>query len=746
MTPRPKRLTIARWPTMAASLVAAVACGSGPTSVTLPPLEVLVASGDSQYGTAGQTLQKPLQVHVRAVTTEIAQNGVNVVWTVEAGDASVLGVATTPTDSAGAAKVTVRLGSTVGEVRLRAAIQDQQRASALFRLFIVNPPTLGTVEPAGAEPGASIVLTGTSFSPDPAQNVVLFSGVRGVVTAASSTQLVVTVPTCLPAREVAVTVQLGTVASGSVPFTVGAGGDVLSMATGDVFDATGDGGFTCVTVPSSGTERYLVAVHSASGVGAASHPFELTGLAAAPSPLLAGHRASALQPRLRQALPSRESAGELWTRFTSGSPHALDHGLEPQGLWDRHLREMESELTRRPHPVPASPDADPHLSIAPVPTLGERRTFQVFRSTGDFVEVTAVARRIGARAALFVDEDAPAGGYDDADLLYFSDLFDDLIYPSVAGTFGSASDLDGNARIVILFTPAVNKLTPKGSDGFVGGFFFGVDLLPESQGSNAGEIFYALVPDETGEHSDPRPKDALLELTPAILAHEFQHMVHFNERVLVRGAGANEAVWLSEGLAQYAEELVARAAATAGASPGDVDIFRDGTRARARRYLTRPDTVSLIVSVGSGNLPERGAGFLHVMYLADRFGGDVVGDLTHTTRTGVTNVEAETGTDWPSLLSDWWSAIHLDGPGPESGPLVYPTVDLRGFLEDPYPLEPIDLGGGDFTRSGSLRSSAVAYYIVDPSNGGSVTLRLGGEAGGPSIPQARMRMRVIRVQ
>jgi hypothetical protein len=98
------------------------------------------------------------------------------------------------------------------------------------------------------------------------------------------------------------------------------------------------------------------------------------------------------------------------------------------------------------------------------------------------------------------------------------------------------------------------------------------------------------------------------------------------------------------------------------------------------------------------------------------------------------------------LLSDWWSAVYLDGPDPEFGALVYPSVDLKGFLTDPFPLAVTDLGAGDFMRSGSLRSSAVAYYIVNPSSGGSTTLRLGGEAGGVSAPQAMMRMRIIRVQ
>ena len=108
-------------------------------------------------------------------------------------------------------------------------------------------------------------------------------------------------------------------------------------------------------------------------------------------------------------------------------------------------------------------------------------------------------------------------------------------------------------------------------------------------------------------------------------------------------------------------------------------------------------------------------------------------------------MEAEFGREWADLLADWWSALYLDGPGPEVGRMAYPSVDLRGFLGDPFPLELVGLGAGDFTRSGSLWSSSAGYYIVVPPVGGSTTIRLGGEAGGVSNRQADLRMRVVRI-
>ena len=68
---------------------------------------------------------------------------------------------------------------------------------------------------------------------------------------------------------------------------------------------------------------------------------------------------------------------------------------------------------------------------------------------------------------------------------------------------------------MIFFTKEVNKLTPRGSNGVIGGFFFERDLFPTPtrrsvQGraptSNVGEMFYVLVPDPNAVFSDKRTK------------------------------------------------------------------------------------------------------------------------------------------------------------------------------------------------------------------------------------------------
>ena len=714
----------------AAGIAAAVvlaACNSTGTTIQLPPLEVLIASGDGQFGVVNEDVGSPLRVVVRSEATEAPRKDVSVLWEVTQGSASVVGVATTVTDSTGSTEIRIRMGGAPGEVRVRASVADQMGANATFQLFGVNRPTLVDVAPDAVEAGATVTLIGNDFSPVATQNVVLFSGIRGVVVSATQTALEVQVPTCLPARDVDVSVQLGAVPSlASVPLTVTGGGQVAALQPGEALDVADDAGLACHALEGGTGAEYLALVYSASPVGAAKHPFELSLLSSVPpSPGVA---------------PAPTPPAEL-----VAPPDPFWPSL--QEAWDQRLRTLEDPLVRAGRPGGLSGAGPARVGPAAVPAVGEVRTFNVLDSSGGFDQVTAQAEYVGTHAAIFVDVTAPPpqeGGLAAADLASLAARFDEVIHPTVTTAFGAASDIDANQRIIILFTPAVNRLTPRNSSGFIGGFFYGVDLLTESTGSNQGEIFYALVPDPSGQYSDAHTKTQVLQSVPAVLAHEFQHMVHFNERVLVRNAGNQEALWLSEALAQMAEELVARVYAGVG-DDQSATLFRVGAVQRARRYLRGPDTVSVVVTAGQGSLAERGAGFLDMLWLEDQRGSGILGDLTKTTRTGVANVEAQTGEPWPDLLADWWAATYLDGPGPETGPLTYPTIDLRAYLGSTFPLDPGPIGPGDARESGSLWSSSVRYYLVSPPVGGTLSVRLGGESGGPSAPQSALRLRVIRL-
>ena len=67
-------------------------------------------------------------------------------------------------------------------------------------------------------------------------------------------------------------------------------------------------------------------------------------------------------------------------------------------------------------------------------------------------------------AALILDDQTnPSGGFTDAEYASFAAAFDTVVNPLDTQAFGTPTDLDQNSRVIILFTRAVNELTPAGS-------------------------------------------------------------------------------------------------------------------------------------------------------------------------------------------------------------------------------------------------------------------------------------------
>src|SRR5260221_5336502 len=131
--------------------------------------------------------------------------------------------------------------------------------------------------------------------------------------------------------------------------------------------------------------------------------------------------------------------------------------------------------------------------------------------------------------------------------------------------FGEPTDIDGNGRVAIIFTRAVNELTPARSTSYVGGLAFSRDLFPRTgtaratgcAASNQGEYFYALTPDPTGTvNQNVRTAGFVDSVVPSVLAHELQHLINASRRLYVTNSTAFEAKRVDEGLALNAEELV----------------------------------------------------------------------------------------------------------------------------------------------------------------------------------------------
>jgi hypothetical protein len=415
--------------------------------------------------------------------------------------------------------------------------------------------------------------------------------------------------------------------------------------------------------------------------------------------------------------------------------------------WEQQLREREAEALRAAGPTTWRSAAEVAPASAATLAVGDERSFQVPDVDGRFVQVRAVARLVSDRTVFYQDVQSYSGLGDQELAALASDL-DDPVIPSVTDTFGSTSDVDANDRVIVLLTPAVNRLTRRDDPGFVAGFFFGVDLIPGSTNSNGAEILYALVPDPEGRYSSPRSAEVVRAALPSTLAHELQHLVHFHQRMRLRSAPRAEALWLSEALAQSAEVLVADALTRRGRTR-DAAAYLQPTLGRAREFLAEPAGVSLLGSAGEGTLAERGAGWLFLRYLQGHHGGtQLLRALTWSTRTGLENVEAATSRPWAELFSDWGVATFTDGLiGFASGRLQYPDVQLRQLLsfdQAPYPLAPRTLAGEGAVEGVRLSGSA-EYYLLDARGSGTVALQLAGPLGGVPAPEARLILRVVRI-
>ncbi|HUH11666.1 MAG TPA: IPT/TIG domain-containing protein [Longimicrobiales bacterium] len=718
-----------RWAMGALTLAALAGCDGGSTEPEPADRVIAIQGGDAQVAVIGQEAIEPLQVVVSDAATEEPVVDATVTWEVVAGTGAGVSPATTRTDSSGVASTRLTLGPDPGIYQVRASTPGMVGTPPVFSVrAVASAPVLTSIEPAAAAVGDTVTLTGDDFSPTPEENRVLFAGVRALVVSATATRIRAVVPPCLPSRSVSVVVMLGPLSSAPLSLSVqGDGQGPLALEPGEVATVTEPGEVGCLRLPESPTgSEYLVIVQNASEAAGSELFYRLVGVTG--------------------------QGGTATVRAEAETEAAHAHEVPVALAWEAHVRARERAIPRSR--ALRAPTGDELALLTRVPVVGERKKFNVLNKEDRFTEITAEVQHVSQRAVFYLDLNAPTGGFTSADFQRFGALFDDPIYPTDVRVFGAPSDVDANERITILFTPVVNELTPKGSRGFVAGFFFAWDLTTNA-GSNQAEIFYSVVPDPNGQFGDARTVTRILEVVPPVLAHEFQHMIHYHQKVRLRG-GSQEALWLSEGLAHMAEDLVGEEFLRRGDVESAVD-FKQDNFARAALYLQRPDTVSLLAIKQPGNLGERGAAWLFLLHLMGHYGGeDLITRLTQTTRSSVSNVRAETGQSWMRLLSDWVVANYADDLAALAGTALesrftYPQVNLRQVLggrSSGYPLQPPLQSFQDFVMADTLPASSPDYLLLRVTSTTPRPLNLSFASGsGAGFPAgARPQLTVLRVR
>jgi len=382
---------------------------------------------------------------------------------------------------------------------------------------------------------------------------------------------------------------------------------------------------------------------------------------------------------------------------------------------------------------------------------------------------------VGTRAVVMADTLNPGGGFTTADYQRFATQFDTLVYPMDTATFGNPTDIDNNGRVGIVFTRAVNELTPANSSFFVGGYFYNRDLFPKAktatfgdgcEGSNEGELFYMLAPDPNGEvNGNVRTLTLVNDLAIETLAHEFQHLINAARRIYVnQGADDYEITWLNEGLSHVAEELLYYR--ETGNHPRsnltDEDVRVQST---AKYALFKRDQVQNFQRFGSylmaptSNSPTspndllatRGATWSFLRYSADRLyatDGDVWFRLANSVKRGFATLAPVFGADETGLMRDWATANYLDDLGITSDPRFqhaswnFRDIYTRTFTAGTYPLAVTGLTSGTSVVA-SLQRTTAGYYRFSVPASGEGLVRL-SNTGAP--PSASMRFVVVRTR
>ena len=391
------------------------------------------------------------------------------------------------------------------------------------------------------------------------------------------------------------------------------------------------------------------------------------------------------------------------------------------------------------------------------------------------INIGARVAAIGQTAYVLADTLNPAGGFTDAEYQSFATTFDTLVNPVDVQNFGTPSDIDKNGKIIILFTKEVNKITPRGSNGVVAGFFYERDLFPtvgnaDLDGcatSNVSEMYYALVPDPNGIYSDKRSKTDVLDFTASTLGHEYQHLINAGRRLYVNNAPTFEDTWLNEGLSHIAEELLYYKA-TKLAPRQNLDVnaviaansdlfsqYQGGNIGRFQEFLGQPASTS--VYGGDDELQTRGATWDLLRYMADHKGSsdsDTWFQLVNSTLHGQANLQKVFGSNYLTQIRNWAISVFTDDvSGVTDNNFLEPSWNMRSIFPrlldettgralGKYPLSVVALS--DATPANlSIVAGGEAYvrFTVAPGTSGSIDWASGGLPVSPLVQFTVVRTR-----
>lgn len=550
--------------------------------------------------------------------------------------------------------------------------------------------------------GGAAVVNGSNFAATIGGNAVLVEGVAATVTAATTTQLNITLPAgawaCGPERPVTVQVN----ASGEAGVGTANLRTALrrTLAAGEAAVLSGAADARCNELAATGG-AYLVTVYNAARVVSGNEasftlravPANAAATATAVSAAAAASEAPAVPVRVGRAEFARWAAARGSARAEAAHVDVLQRSLafaRANGSPAPALRRLRA----------ASGD---DLSLArsavasQIATVGAITPLKIPNlDAGNFctssIAVGARTAWVGQRAIIVEDTVSVLNGVPtlkgQLDSLYalVGQEFDAVMWPILTQSFGNPLAMDNllsrTGKIVMVFSPRVNAMLA----GSLTGFVASCDFFPASQApsSNVGQYFYAITPTSLAAGYSPGTRNGWRREMRGTIIHEVKHITSFGER-FARNAEFEE-LWLEEGTARHAEEQYARGVygvawkANTGyqastycdwRSVGDVAPQCAGTPLLMLRhfdgvyqYLQSPEPYTVFGRTGAGDITFYGTAWSVVRWMMDHFATSesaFLSGLVQSTRAGVANLEARvSGRTWEEMFGEWALMLYAD--------------------------------------------------------------------------------------
>lgn len=334
----------------------------------------------------------------------------------------------------------------------------------------------------------------------------------------------------------------------------------------------------------------------------------------------------------------------------------LEKDLQANEILSTWLRAAEVELSEEMESENHNSMSKGMFSISKG-TVGQSRSFRVLNSLtslSSYAEVSAKLVYSGSHVELYID--TRSTGVLDSEQIDTLGREYDRSASFEFDLYGDSSDVDEDGKVIVLMTPQINYLGSL-AGGIITGFFYAADLYARTSSnpvSNNSEIVYALVPDPEGEYGVSISVEfAMKNLLPAVVPHELQHLISYNQHVLERSASPEDS-WLNEALSHLTEDLVG---------------YNLENPSRYALFLA-DSSGTKVVTNSSPNLEERGASylFLRFMYEQSSDGNAFLKRLVQSESRGVSNLESafqgpEDFDEFSEFMTRWVVALAVTDRG-----------------------------------------------------------------------------------